>query len=118
MFKNKSGIGSKLFQDENIIEFYSILFKKHEINYTISDKEFSSVLKSLNHFCQIILGAKIIIRTNHANNLFDKELTTRKQRLKILLQKYDYELQHVEGKFNTSADIFSCIHTRKSSSNQ
>ncbi|KAG0430535.1 Retrovirus-related Pol polyprotein from transposon [Dictyocoela muelleri] len=40
---------------------------------------------------------------------FDKDLTTRKQRWKILLQEYYYESEYVEGKRNNSADILSRI---------
>ncbi|KAG0439695.1 Retrovirus-related Pol polyprotein from transposon [Dictyocoela muelleri] len=109
---SESGMGATLFQDKNINGFYSTSFKKHERNYTISEKEFLSIIKSLNHFRQIILGSKITIRTDHANNLFNKDLTTRKKRWKILLQEYDYELEYVEEK-ETTRQIFCHVSLSK-----
>ncbi|KAG0437868.1 Transposon Tf2-6 polyprotein [Dictyocoela muelleri] len=104
-----TGIGSTLFQKNKIIGFFSSSFKKSERNYSISEKEFLAILKSLNHFRQILLGAKILVKTDHFNNIFDKELNGRKQRWKILLQEYDIELIHVNGDQNSSADILSRI---------
>ncbi|KAG0423009.1 Transposon Ty3-G Gag-Pol polyprotein, partial [Dictyocoela muelleri] len=70
-------------------------------------KETYAILKALDHFRQLVLGSRIIIRTDHLNNLFDKELTKRQQRWKLLLQEFDYKIEHIGGKDNISADVLS-----------
>ncbi|KAG0420565.1 Transposon Tf2-6 polyprotein [Dictyocoela roeselum] len=104
---SRLGLGATLYQKGKIIGLYSYLFKNSELNYTISEKEFYAILKSLNHFRQLILGTRVIIKTDHANNLYDKDLTQRQQRWRLLLQEFDYRLDHVKGKENVLADILS-----------
>ncbi|KAG0420428.1 Retrovirus-related Pol polyprotein from transposon [Dictyocoela roeselum] len=74
------GMGATLLQGGKIIGFFSATYKKSEINYTISEKELLAILKALTHFRQLVLGSRVTIKTDHHNNLFDKELTSRKQR--------------------------------------
>ncbi|KAG0420471.1 Transposon Ty3-G Gag-Pol polyprotein, partial [Dictyocoela roeselum] len=104
---SKTGIGATLYQKNKIIGHFSTIFKKSELNYTISEKETYAILKALDHFRQLVLGSKITIRTDHSNNLFDKELTKRQQRWKLLLQEFDYQLEHIKGRDNISVDTLS-----------
>ncbi|KAG0420639.1 Transposon Tf2-6 polyprotein [Dictyocoela roeselum] len=104
---SKMGMGATLYQNHKIIGFYSSLFKNSELNYTNSEKEFYAIIKAVNHFRQLILGAKIVIRTDHANNLPKKDLTKRQQRWSLLLQEYDFKLCFVKGKENLLADFLS-----------
>ncbi|KAG0436252.1 Transposon Tf2-6 polyprotein [Dictyocoela muelleri] len=104
---SKLGMGATLFQKNKIIGFYSSLFKNSELNYTISEKEFYAIIKALNHFRQLILETKIVIRTDHSNNLHNKELTKRQQRWSLLLQEYDYKLCFVKANENLLADFLS-----------
>ncbi|KAG0419961.1 Transposon Tf2-8 polyprotein [Dictyocoela roeselum] len=100
-------MGATPYQKNKIVGLYSCLFRKSELNYTIKEKDFFAILKALNHFRQLVLGTKIMIRTDHANNLFNKELTQRQQKWSLLLQEFDYEISYVKGKENILTDILS-----------
>ncbi|KAG0418758.1 Transposon Tf2-9 polyprotein, partial [Dictyocoela roeselum] len=104
---SKIGMGATLSQKGRIIGLYSATFKKNELNYTISEKECYAILKALNHFRQLVLGAKVTIRTDHSNNLFEKDLSQRQQRWKLLLQEFNFEMKNIKGEANIGADILS-----------
>ncbi|KAG0435849.1 Transposon Ty3-G Gag-Pol polyprotein [Dictyocoela muelleri] len=60
-------IGSILVQHKSIVGIYSYKFNKTEINYSISEKELYSIVKSLLHFRVTILGHKIFVYTDSKN---------------------------------------------------
>ncbi|KAF9751299.1 Transposon Tf2-8 polyprotein, partial [Nosema granulosis] len=61
----------------------------------------------------MILGAKIKIKTDQKNLLYITNCeTNRAQRWKILIDEYNAELEHVEGKANLGPDsLFRCFYT-------
>ncbi|KAG0434096.1 Retrovirus-related Pol polyprotein from transposon [Dictyocoela muelleri] len=87
-----------------IIQLY---IQKSEKNYTTSEKEFYAILKALNHFRKLIVSTEISIKTDHANNIYNKQLTHRQQRVKLLLQEFDFKITHVNREDNILADILS-----------
>lgn len=54
-------------QKYGIIEFFSGGLSTSEKNYSIVEKEFPSIVKSLQHFRKIILGCQTIIFTDNKN---------------------------------------------------
>ncbi|KAG0441142.1 Transposon Tf2-8 polyprotein [Dictyocoela muelleri] len=102
-------IGAALKQDGEPISFYSYKFSKTELKYTSMEKEMLGILKSLENFRSILIPGKVIIYSDNQNLIFDKDLSRRIQRWKMLMQEYDYEIKKIEGKKNVLADTLSRI---------
>lgn len=61
------GMGSVLFQEDRIIGYYSKKLRGSELNYTIVEKEYLSVLLSMMHFKNIKQGSYVEIHTENKN---------------------------------------------------
>ncbi|KAG0420286.1 Retrovirus-related Pol polyprotein from transposon 17.6, partial [Dictyocoela roeselum] len=101
------GMRSVLLQDGKVIGFYSKKYNVQEKNYTTSEKEIYSVLKSVEHFNPLIYHTKINIETDNKNITFNGEISKRIHRWKLLLEEYDYFLRHIKGEENSDADALS-----------
>ncbi|XP_074282881.1 uncharacterized protein LOC141607431 [Silene latifolia] len=81
-------------------------------NYTTTEKEFLAVVFALEKFRSYILGAKVIIFTDHAalrHLVSKKESKPRLMRWVLLLSEFDVELKDKKGSTNTVADHLSRI---------
>lgn len=105
---SNEGIGATLFQEHGILGFYSKKLNGSELNYSIVEKELYAVLKALKNFENIIQGYKVIVLTDSKNIVTDnKQIEKRIERWRVLLNEYDYEIQHIEGKNNYITDLLS-----------
>jgi hypothetical protein len=94
------------------ISYYSATFTPTERNYNIYERELLAVMKSLAHWRPYLGWTKepFTILTNHANLQYWKsprDLNRRTARWHADLQEYDYQIQHIPGKMNISADALS-----------
>ncbi|MGL4850739.1 MAG: reverse transcriptase domain-containing protein [Clostridium sp.] len=107
------GLGAVLEQKGRIIGLYSKKLYQAEKNYTTTEKELLAVVKALQHFRPIVLGAKITVRTDHNNLTYITQcLTNRAQRWKILLDEFGVQLSYIKGEENIGADLLSrCLLT-------
>ncbi|XP_074298534.1 uncharacterized protein LOC141629429 [Silene latifolia] len=81
-------------------------------NYTTTEKEFLAVVFALEKFRSYILGANVIIFTDHAalrHLVSKKESKPRLMRWVLLLSEFDVELKDKKGSTNTVADHLSRI---------
>lgn len=101
------GIGSILKQKDKCIGMYSYKLKKSELNYSVVEKETLAIVKSVQHFRNIIFNARVVVKTDCANSIFSQPLTSRIQRWKYQLAEYDLILTYHKGKENTVADGLS-----------
>ena len=105
------GVGAVLLQNKKVIGFYSARFTEAESRYTITEKETLAILKSLNHFKQIVFNSRILVKTDNANLLYNGLLTKRIQRWKLQLSEFEVMLQHHRAEENKIADTLSRIFT-------
>lgn len=99
---------------EGVIGFASRILSKCERNYTITEREFFSIVFGLNKFRTYILGHKLIIRTDHKAISFFKRCKLSHGRLTrwiLALQEYDIDFEYIPGKKNIIADILSRVNT-------
>ena len=94
------------------ISYYSATFTPTERNYDIYERELLAVMKALAHWRSYLGWTKVpfTILTDHANLQYWKaprNLNRRTARWHADLQEYDYEIQHIPGKANTTADALS-----------
>lgn len=93
------GIGATLYQKEGTLGFYSRKLNKTELNYSIVEKELYAILKALDHFRNIIQGYKVIILSDSKNIIVEnKVIRNRIERWKVLLNEFNFEIKHIEGK--------------------
>ena len=90
-----------------------------EKNWAQIERELLAVTVGCEHFHQYIYGRKFLAETDHAPLLgIDKkplsDCTLRLQRLRLRLQKYDFEMVHTPGKFMYVADALSRCNTSNS----
>ncbi|PNF16929.1 hypothetical protein B7P43_G03694 [Cryptotermes secundus] len=83
---------------------------KAELNYATVEKELLAIVWACKHFRPYLLGRKFQIVTDHKRLtwIFNvKDTSSRLMRWKLLLEEYDYEIQHRAGHRNCNADSLS-----------
>lgn len=104
---SNEGFSCVIRQDKGLVALYSKKYTKSENNYSVVEKECMALVKGLQHFRNLLLNSKIILHTDSKNIVYIKELhTSRYQKWKMLLEEFDYEIEHLPG-IHTSADYFS-----------
>ncbi|UYV81197.1 K02A2.6-like, partial [Cordylochernes scorpioides] len=114
---SKHGLGATLLQESQPIIFASRSLSKTEQNYAQIEKECLAIVFACERFHQYILGkCQVIVQTDHKPllSIFKKSILKAPQRLQrmlLRLQRYNLELEHVQGSQMHLADIFSraCI---------
>lgn len=100
--------GSVLRQEHGIVGIFSKRLTKSEENYNIIEKEFLSIVKSLQHFRKIILGCEISVFTDNKNHSsYDTIENNRISRWKWGLSEYNLNIKHIKGIENHMADRLS-----------
>jgi hypothetical protein len=94
------------------VAYYSATFTPTERNYDIYERELLAIMKSLAHWQPYLGWTKepFTILTDHANLQYwksPKNLNRRTARWHADLQEYDFEIQHIPGKTNITADVLS-----------
>jgi len=95
---------------ERPIAFYSRVLNGTQKNYCPTRRELLAVVVALQHFRRYLLGAKVILRTDHHSL---KWLKTFKRPEGILarwieiLAEYDYTIEHRPGRLHSNADAVS-----------
>ncbi|KAG0423573.1 Retrovirus-related Pol polyprotein from transposon 17.6 [Dictyocoela muelleri] len=87
-----SEIGSVLLQTKGVISHYSREFTNYEMNYSVLEKEMFAILNSLLHFREIIHGCYVEIYTNNRNCTFNKGNSKRIERLKLLMNDFNFKI--------------------------
>ncbi|ORD93876.1 TF29 [Enterospora canceri] len=105
---SKEGISGVLLQEGAIVGIYSHKLQGSELNYTIVEKEFYAIVRSIQHFHKLVWGSKIKLKTDSKNNSYNQPAEgSRMNRWKSILNEYEIELEHIEGIKNSLADYFS-----------
>ncbi|UYV63892.1 K02A2.6-like, partial [Cordylochernes scorpioides] len=114
---SKHGLGATLLQESQPIIFAYRSLSKTEQNYAQIEKECLAIVFACERFHQYILGkCQVIVQTDLKPllSIFKKSILKAPQRLQrmlLRLQRYNLELEHVQGSQMHLADIFSraCI---------
>ncbi|KAI4291275.1 hypothetical protein PAPHI01_0549 [Pancytospora philotis] len=88
---------------ERIIHTFSRALDKAQKNYSTTDLELLGIVKSLEHFRHYLLGRSFKLRTDHRALIFlqdCKSPTSRQLRYALMLQDYEYDIEHVKGELN------------------
>nr|URM60731.1 ZF-HD family protein [Gymnema sylvestre] len=96
----------------HVIAYASRTLDSAQANYTTTEKEFLAVVFALDKFRPYLLGAKVIVYTDHAALKFLLKKPEAKPRLirwMLLLQEFDIEIRDKSGAENLVADHVSRI---------
>lgn len=120
---SNDGIGAYVFQlitlpdgsvIEQPIEFISKGFSKEQKRWSTPEQEAYAIFYTLRKLEYLLRDVKFILQTDHKNLIYMNENGSPKvRRWKLLLQEYDFLIEHIAGKDNVIADAFSrlCLLT-------
>ena len=110
------GSGAVLAQRDNLgicrpVSYFSKKFNKHQVNYSVIEKETFALILALKHFDVYLSGsASIIVHTDHNPITFLSSLKCPNQRLirwSLFLQSYNLDIRYIKGTENVVADALS-----------
>lgn len=88
-------MGATLYQDNNVIGYFSKKFSASERGYTVTEKELFAIISALKYFRNFVLLSEVEVHTDHANLMFDTDINAnRAQRWKIALSEFDIKMYH------------------------
>ena len=110
-------IGAVLMQtddsgEDHPIAFLSKKLNKHQLNYSVIEKETLALIIAIEHFAVYLRAAlyPVMVYTDHNPLVFLGRMKNSNQRLmrwSLMLQEYPLIIQHVKGKDNVIADSLS-----------
>lgn len=95
---------------EYVCGYVSRQLTKHEVNYTVSEKECLAIVWTIKQFSHFLRGVKFTIITDHAALQWlhsIKDPNGRLARWALTLQAYNYEVEYRKGTLNENADCLS-----------
>ena len=96
------------------IYYFSQILNKNQRNYLTIDKECLSLILALEHFEVYVTSSSlpIIVFSDHNPLVFLHKMKNKNQHLlqwSLVLQEYNLEIQHINGKDNLIAECLSRV---------
>lgn len=110
---SQNGLGCCLLQEGRPVSFASRSLNKSECNYSQIEKKLLGIVFATKKFHNFIYGRNVNFITDHKPlvNLLKKEVcaiaSSRLQRMRLKLLKYNINLQYLPGKYMYVADLLS-----------
>nr|GEW23027.1 RNA-directed DNA polymerase [Tanacetum cinerariifolium] len=112
------GIGGVLSQNQRPIVFFSEKFNEARRKYSTYDKEFYTIVRSLDYWRHCLLFAKFVLFSDHEALKYingQHKLSPRHAKWVEFLQAYSFAIRHKAGSANVIADALSRRHVLTSS---
>ncbi|CAN6555178.1 unnamed protein product [Malus baccata var. baccata] len=103
-------LGQRCDKLPHVIYYASHTLNDAQLNYATTETELLAVVSALEKFRSYLIGAKVIVYSNHSALkylLSKKEAKPRLIRWVLLLQEFDLEILHKKGRENVMADHLS-----------
>ena len=98
--------------DDRPVAYASRTLNKAEINYSTIEKELLSIVFAVKHFRPYLYARKFQIFTDHRPLVYlfgMKNPSSRLTKFRLILEEFDFVINYVKGKENTTADALSRI---------
>jgi len=111
------GVGAYVFQEDEFrkqipIRFLSKALTKEQLRWSTPEKETYAIFWTLMELDYLLRDRFFIIRTDHSNlQYINQNPSSKVTRWKLAIQEFQFKLQHIAGKDNVLADVFSRIPT-------
>jgi transposase InsO family protein len=102
-------IGGIITQHDKPIAFFSKKLTDVQQHYPVTEQELLAIAKTLKYFRHMLLGNKIIVKTDHKNLIHPNSTHTSDRVLhqRLLIEEYGADLEYVKGENNIVADTLS-----------
>ena len=103
-------VGAVLFQNKQIVEFYSKRLSPVEQRYSANEREAYALVCAVQHFRNILSGFHFVLWTDHKSLLswFSRPPTSdRHAKWLVKIQDMQFTVKHVSGEDNVLADLLS-----------
>ncbi|XP_070004675.1 uncharacterized protein [Nicotiana sylvestris] len=103
-------LGKRIIKIFHPIYYASKTMNSAQVNYTVTEKELLSIVFSVEKFCPYLIGAKVIVHTDHEALHYlmsKKNYKAHLMRWVLLLQEFDIDIQDRKGSENQVADHLS-----------
>ena len=111
------GLGAYLFQIviengveiEKPVEFISKAFSPVQLRWSIPEKEAYAIFYSVRKLDYLLRDVHFVLRTDHKNLVYlnEKDAAAKIKRWKLLIQEYNFDIEHIPGSLNIIADHMS-----------
>ncbi|XP_070020563.1 uncharacterized protein [Nicotiana sylvestris] len=96
----------------HLVYYASKTMNSAQVNYTVTEKELLAIVFAIETFLPYLMGAKVIVHTDHAALRYlmnKKDYKPRLMRWVLLLQEFYIDIQDLKGSENQVADHLSCL---------
>jgi hypothetical protein len=110
--EDAKAVGAVLTQNGHPVAFESKKLDKHQVNYSVHDKEMCAIMHALDRWRAFLLGKPFKVYTDHRSLVYFKtqaNLNARQLRWQEKAADYDMEILYKPGKENHVADALSRI---------
>ena len=109
-------LGAVISQNNKPIAFYSRKLQPAQTQYTITECELLSIVKTHKEFKNILLGQQIVVYTDH-KNLTYKNFNTERIMQCLLIEEFGPIIEYIKGPKNVIANALSRLDLTSSPSN-
>jgi hypothetical protein len=108
-------IGIIVSQDNKLLGFYSKKLTEVQQRYSVTEQELLAITKTLKYFRHMLLGHRIVIKTDHKTLVHPNShhASDRVLRQRLLVEEYGAELVYIKGEYNIIADTLSRVPTEE-----
>lgn len=95
------------------VAYASRSFTPGEQNKSTPEQELSAIHWALGYFKPYVYGLKFLVKTDHRPLIYlytMKNPNSRPMRMRLDLEEYDFDIEHIPGRDNVGADALSRIN--------
>ena len=91
------------------MEFISKAFTPTQLRWSIPEKEAYAIFYAVRKLDHLLRDIYFVLRTDHKNLVYlnEKDASAKIKRWKLLIQEYNFDIEHIAGTLNIITDVFA-----------